>query len=201
MYLLSKPFLEPMGSRLSYRKIDLKEIIPMVSPYLNLTNCWSIWGSSDNGEESWKCLLTPYIFLLPFPSAQLANKILLVFWGRSRKGLSLSCPFFGSSCLVGHPVCIRCSWDTVGVVPKETEERKVFLILPNHCSLSSMCGDALLCFLMNYCSVIIVIPCLWKRGTVLKGIQLYISDVWSGRLFSEFCVSFPIAWIWFCFTL
>lgn len=149
----------------------------MFSPSLNLNNHWSIWGSSDDGEESWKCLLTPYIFLLPFASAQLASKILLVFWGRSRKHLSLTCPFFGSSWLIGHTMCGHCSWDTAGVVPKETEERKVFLVLPDHCSLSARCGDSLLCFLMNYCSVIMVIPCVWRTGAVLKGIRLYISDV------------------------
>lgn len=90
----------------------LKGLILTVRPSLSLKNLfvnlrWQWWW----GIFLKVCLLTPYAFLLPLPSAQLAHKILLVFWGRGRKALGLACPGFGSSCFIGHPRCIHCGRD------------------------------------------------------------------------------------------
>lgn len=140
MYLLSKAFLEPKGSgylagkHILFSQGNNSHCQSFTEPWI----CWSIWGSNDDGEESWKCLLIPLSFFFSL-SLLLSLHIgsYLVFWGRGRKGLSLTCSVFGSSCLINHHVYVHHSWDTAGVVPKEIEEkgRGFFLALPDHCSL------------------------------------------------------------------
>lgn len=113
----------------------LKEIIPghSLNLLVNLRQQW--WW----GRVLIVCLLTPYIFLLPLPSAQLAHKILLVFWGRGRKGLSLTCSGFGSSCLIGHHVCSSELRHGRGDAKRRGKE--AFLVLLDHCLVcsSAMC--------------------------------------------------------------
>lgn len=62
-----------------------------------------------------------------------------------------------------------------GVVPKETEERKLFLVLPDHCvvCLSTMCRD-FHCSLMNYCCMIMVVACVCGGGCPQGNSLVYI---------------------------